>query len=245
MGLEYTLEEITEIELATRGQHLNPNWFYMRKYLLTASKFKIICHSENWTKTSVSLLNVQSCESDDMDFGQRFEDQARQLFLKMQSYRHRHCSIETPGLMLNSNCPFLGASPDGILHCSHCQPSTALIEIKCFSRKKKFQPSTALVLNKICTRNDDASSCMIASHTYYYQVQGQMAIMGIHKYWLVGYTCKGQPVLVAFETDFWECKSSRMNDFYRDVFFSVVKGGEGLCRSFATPNPFSFEIKYV
>ena len=85
------------------------------------------------------------------------------------------------------------------------------------------------MLNKICTRNDDGSLSMIASHTYYYmyQVQGEMAIMGIHKCWWVGYTHKGiQPVFVEFHCDFRESKVSRINDFYRDTFFPVVKCGK-------------------
>ena len=73
MAMEYTPDEIREIDIATRGQHLNPNWFLLRKYLLTASRFKTICHSINWTKTAVSLLNGNSYVSDDMEFGNRFE----------------------------------------------------------------------------------------------------------------------------------------------------------------------------
>ena len=67
---------------------------------------------------------------------------------------------------------------------------------------------------------------MNTSHAYYYQIQGQMAITGIYACWLVGYTHKGvKPVLVEFDPVFWEAKLDKMNDFYREAFFPVLKGG--------------------
>ena len=138
MAMEYTPDEIREIDIATRGQHLNPNWFLLRKYLLTASRFKTICHNINWTKTAVSLLNGNSYVSDDMEFGNRFEGSARDLFLKSHRYRHKNCHIEVPGFVVNNNYPYIGASPDEIFHCNECDPQIALLEVKCFGRKKSF-----------------------------------------------------------------------------------------------------------
>ena len=81
-----------------------------------------------------------------------------------------------------------------------------------FWQEKKFQPSTALLLNKICTKTEDGSLSMVTSHAYYYQIQGQMT--GIHTYWLLGYTHKGvKPVMVKFDPVFWENMVSKMDNF--------------------------------
>ena len=76
--------------------------------------------------------------SDDMEFGNRFEGSAPDLFLKSHRYRHKNCYIEVPGFVVNNNYPFLGVSPDGIFHCNECDPQIALLEVKCFGRKKSF-----------------------------------------------------------------------------------------------------------
>ena len=158
--------------------------------------------------------------SDDMEFGNRFERSARDLFLQSHRYRHKNCHIEVPGFVVN-NYPYIGASPDGIFHCNECDPQIALLEVNCFGRKKKFQPSSAPLLNKICTKTEDGSLSMVTSHAYYYQVQGQMALTGIRTCWQLGYTHKGvKPVMVKFDPMFWENMVSKMDNFYRDAFFS-------------------------
>ncbi|KAL4230887.1 hypothetical protein ACF0H5_011261 [Mactra antiquata] len=55
-SLCYTPEECEEIEQLTRGQSDNNNWHIMRKGLLTASKFHLVCCSTDFTKTAQALL---------------------------------------------------------------------------------------------------------------------------------------------------------------------------------------------
>ena len=74
--------------------------------------------------------------SDEMEFGNRFEGSACDLFLKSHRYRHKNCYMEVPGFVVNNNYPFLGGSPDGIFHCNQSDPQIALLEVKCFGRKK-------------------------------------------------------------------------------------------------------------
>ena len=226
--MEYSAEEIAAIDKATQGQSLNQNWHDMRRGILTASKYRTICHSTNGTKTAIALLNGPSWDKDKppqhIEFGQRYESKARDEFFKAHRFHHRGCHISVPGLRLNNAHPFLGASPDGILVCKHCPSREALIEIKCLSSKKNYQPGSALTLLKICTREADSSLVMNKDHAYYYQIQGQMFVTGIHVCFLVAYTHKGTSfVRMPFDEDFCEHMISELTDFYKKSFFPLLR----------------------
>ena len=225
--LAYSQDETEAIDRATQGQSNNPNWHIMRKNILTSSVFKKICHSTNQTKTAVALLNGPSFNQDQppqhIAYGRRFENTARQQFLRVHKYQHSKCHIDIPGLILNDTYPFLGASPDGVLVCKGC-PSKSLIEIKCLSSKRNYGPGTALVLNKICTRKVDGSLTIDRSHAYFYQIQGQMALTGIHTCILIGYTNKGiTTICVDFDPAFWGSVSQKLTDFYRGTLFPMLR----------------------
>ena len=172
----YSELESAQIEEATRGQHQNQNWHNMRKYLLTSSVFKKICHSQNPKKTAFSLLNGPGFSDDNVpqhiQFGYKFENKARTQFMRTHQYHHRECTIQVPGFIVHSAFPFLGTSPDGILSCNKCG-GKALVEVKCLSLKRNFQPTTALIMNKVAKKDDDGKVVMNTSHGYYYQIQGQ------------------------------------------------------------------------
>ena len=184
----YKTDEIQAIDTATRRQNLNKNWYQMRKFLITASQFKTVCHSQNWTNTSLTMLSGPSFTNDNtpehIEFGQRYESKARDQFFKVHSYKHKKCKIEVPGLILNASYPFLGASPDGVLQCSKCS-FKHLVEVKCLSSKMNYQPSGSLVLNGICTKDDKGLLSIVKHHQYNYQIQGQMATTGISKCWFL------------------------------------------------------------
>ena len=113
--------------------------------------------------------------------------------------------------MYDTEYPFLAASPDGVLSCKECPQ--ALVEIKCLNSKRNFNPSLALVLADVCKRQDGAL-VMNTKHQYYYQVQGQMALTGIHQCHLVGFTHKGIAVFtVNFDLLFWEIIHKKLTNF--------------------------------
>ena len=218
----YSELESAQIEEATRGQDQNQNWHNMRKYLLTSSVFKKICHSQNPIKTAVSLLNGPGFSDDNVpqhiQFGYKFENKARTQFMRTHQYHHRECTIQVPGFIVHSAFPFLGTSPGGILSCNK-SCGKALVEVKCLSSKINFQPTTALIMNK----DDDGKVAMNTSHGYYYQIQGKMAISGIHKCHLVAYTHKGIHVMtINFDPEFWQSVHAKLMEFYQYSYFPVL-----------------------
>lgn len=226
--LEYNEEEIQKIEQATRGQSDNCNWHYVRRGIITASKIKQVCRSTNVTKTSLALLAGSHINPDltpqHIAFGNKYEEVARNQFLKSHKFHHRSCSISQTGIFLSSRYSFLGASPDGILTCEKCPHTSSLIEIKCLSSKRNFHPTSALLLLGICTKKDDGTIELIKQHSYYYQMQGQMLVTNLKMCLFVGFTHKGITVVeVPFDEEFCNAMWSSLKTFYTEAFFPVIR----------------------
>lgn len=224
--LPYTSEQCTEIEEVTRGQSKNKNWHVIRKGILTASTFHQICCSTNGVKTAQSLIKPgldEACLPLAVSFGRMYESKARNMFIKGHRFRHRHCSVDVPGLVIyqDSSYPGIACSPDGVVTCKIC--GQFLIEVKCSFKYKCFHPKNALKLSGICV-DKDGDLVLKTSHKYYYQMQGQMALTGITKSFLVLYTHKGiASVSVEFDETFWASVRSKLVSFYRDSYFQVLK----------------------
>ena len=223
--LHYTDEEMTEIEVATRGQASNTNWHKARVGLLTASNFHRVCHCNDGMQTAGKLLEDSKLHDDclpaSVAYGRQHEETARQMFLKSHRYHHRSSTITVPGLTLNSNYPYLGCSADGILNCKSC--GRFIVEVKCMFANRNFHPKVAAVMQGICKKNDSGELELLYGHKYFYQIQGQMALTSIHKAFLVLYTNKGiASVPVLFDEDFWESCSSQLCDFYHSYMYRAL-----------------------
>ncbi len=225
----YDDDEIGKIEISTRDQHLNPWWHQFRKGLLTASRFKTILHTTNMTKCAISLLKGSTINENDLpwniEYGRIHEDKARDLFVKAHKYTHKKCSVQVPGLCLNSKMSILGASPDGVFTCDQCPTKKRLIEIKCLGSKRSYTPKAALILLGICSKTTDGNLKMNTTHDYYYQIQGQMGITDIRECWFIAYTNKGIfPLLIEFDFDLWLQMMKKLYDFYHYGYMPVIKG---------------------
>jgi len=75
--------------------------------------------------------------------------------------------------------PYLGASPDGIL-INESGKIVGLLEIKCpFSAAKLTVSEACEQLDKFYIHKNNDGCSLDSSHTYYYQVQGSMAISNV------------------------------------------------------------------
>lgn len=225
--LSYTETELCNIELATRGQASNKVWHAARFGLLTASNFKLICHSTNGSKTAASLLEGSSlndsCLPAPVAYGRKNEENARQLFMKSHRYHHRACSLLVPGLTICQTSQFLGCSADAIVTCKTC--GKFIVEIKCLWSQKNFHPTVGAVLTGVCCKNANDELVLKPDHKYYYQIQGQMAITGVTKAFLVLFTNKGiASVPVAYDAQFWESCLERLTLFYmQHMYYAFMR----------------------
>ena len=221
--ISYSVTDKTQLEVCTRGQHRNNNWHKSRKYLLTSSKFHIIIHSTDQTRTSHSLIEGSSINEQNLPcpikYGRKYEDKARQMFFKSHKHAHK-CTLRVPGLMIHDEIPYLAASPDGIINCSTC--GQLLIEVKCLWSKRNFHPRVALTMSGICD-SENGSLVVKKSHSYFTQMQGQMACTNGKTCYLVAFTYKGiHSVKVDFDPTFWSNCLELLNTFYRNYHFKTV-----------------------
>ena len=153
-------------------------------------------------------------------YGIENEEHARTQCLNLMEHTHaKHGRLTSvvPGLIVNEHYSCLGASPDGEFSCPQC--GRFLLEIKCVSSKRTLHPKTAGLEQQMLIQDDAGRATMNPSHRYFPQVQGQMAITGVRKCFLVLYTNKGIfSCVVDFCPTFWNKAHGKLLDFYMEHF---------------------------
>ena len=61
----------------------------------------------------------------------------------MKKKSHKRLTIMERGLVVQSDLPYLGASPDGFLYCPACREYQRLLEIKCPYKWRLLTPRVA------------------------------------------------------------------------------------------------------
>ena len=96
--------------------------------------------------------------------------------LNMQEVGHSGLEIRQSGLVINTECAFLGASPDGIVYDPVSEDPNGLLEIKCPYTYRDINPQEAAQQKTFFCTSENHHLLLKTQHHYYYQVQGQMAI---------------------------------------------------------------------
>ncbi len=105
------------------------------------------------------------------------------------------------GLVINQQWPYLGASPDRIRYCA-CH-GKVLVECKSLFAKRNLLPDVA-ASDKL-QKTPDGVVKLKEETSWFYQIQGQMAITEIGNTDLIVYTNKNILIVpVSFNERFWE-----------------------------------------
>lgn len=90
--------------------------------------------------------------------------------------QHECLIIIKSGLILHPSYPFMGATPDGIVHCACCGSGT--LEIKCpySCRERSFKEAASEDPAFCLEQEGDGSLNLKRSHSYFYQTQMQMQL---------------------------------------------------------------------
>ena len=159
------------IEEETKEQSASGIWRYYRTKMITASHFEYICKMRNSTSCASRVkliiypqeLNVKSVKH-----GSDNENIARKCIENALNVKIERC-----GLFIDSEIPFLGASPDGLIG------DDGIVEIKCPFAARFLTPEDAIASNISNLRylyKNEKDEEMRRSHVYYYQIQGQLRI---------------------------------------------------------------------
>ncbi|KAJ8023987.1 hypothetical protein HOLleu_36583 [Holothuria leucospilota] len=106
------------------------------------------------------------------------EDVARKHYLAHHrlNTKHRSVSWQPTGLWVSIQCPFIAASPDGIISCQQC--GKGLLEIK---NPYKYKNSTIHEFTSkvdTCLIHCNGVTHLDRKHDYYYQIQFQLWVTG-------------------------------------------------------------------
>lgn len=229
--ISYSNDDVSEILCGTKGQSANPNWFNMRKGLLTASYFDKATKLEKKNKLSPPSFLKSICleygdvDSNSLSWGKRKEPIARDLYQKMNKNYHVCYRIEEVGLRIFSESPIIGCSADGVVTCKcRKQHNPRLIEIKCPWQFRDQHPKIVARDEKHCIFNNNTNRWEVTPNCpYYCQIQGQLGIYGYSECDLIIYTKQGIHISTAvFDEEFFNNMIENLISFYKKNIFPYI-----------------------
>ena len=192
--------QLREIEQSTREQSRSSLWYSVRRYRITASYFGSVFRRKPTTPPHslvLQILGAKPFTSAATEWGKKNEAVALEQYKKFQHDSGHHGLYCCPsGFVVSEKYPFLGASPDAVVHDPTDANPFGLAEIKCPYSVRNQTPSQAAESREFYCRLEQNSSGspslkLKKSHPYFCQVQGQMAITERNWCDLVVYTPKG------------------------------------------------------
>ena len=220
--LKIIADRAREIERNTREQRLSSLWFSVRRYRITSSLFGSVYTRRPTTAPDNLVLKIiqpRNFSSPATQHGIDHEQTAvREYIAHQQSHGHLQLTVAPSGFLISSEHPFLGASPDGAVY----DPANTLspfgfLEVKCPYTARNILPSEACLDSTFCCDLDPQTGSLVLkrNHSYYCQIQGQMAIG--ERPWcdFVIYTQRGIHVQREFFDEvFWRELLVKLTSFY-------------------------------
>ena len=220
-----TESEVHEIENETLGQSSNPTWISQRKGRLTASKFYSV-----FTRIK-TVLNDTSKEHDlqpliktimgyqpvkhggpALEHGIKYEPVAREKYIDTITSHHNSFSNRECGLFVDAHKPYIACTPDLLVECKCC--GAGLAEFKCPYSISGEAPSAANLKYLVVV---DGTTQLKENHSYYAQVQGQLAITKRKYCDFFVYTQAGHFLQrIYFDEDYWEKILQNLDFFFHN-----------------------------
>jgi len=176
--------QISEVECLTRQQGTDDNssnvWLAERRKRITSSNTGRIAKRRSSTKvanTVKQLLYSSFRGTAATQWGTLQELMARSLYKERRQSLSPNLSITVSGLVIDTINPWLGASPDNLVHESSAADPNGIVEYKNpFSIRDMLLITAAEERTKdFCLKKgQDGSLTLNHSHPYYYQIQATM-----------------------------------------------------------------------
>ncbi|XP_030008257.1 uncharacterized protein LOC115431752 isoform X2 [Sphaeramia orbicularis] len=240
LGVHVDRSVVDQVEVLTRGQRTNQDWFEWRKNRITASVAHRIAHCHfvhGKTKTPPTsyLADItgegRRVQTRAMSWGVEQEAEAVRRYQGLKSAAlRRPVSVQDCGLFIDAHRPWLAASPDGIVTDSRTGQWLLCLEVKCPYKHRHRRVEDAcrdnpdFCLQIVDEDGQNAARCpgpryrLKSSHSYFTQIQCQLAVTGLKNADLVVFTLKETAVVpVTFDPELWAETVSRLEVFYRDA----------------------------
>uniref|UniRef100_A0A3P8TT64 YqaJ viral recombinase domain-containing protein n=1 Tax=Amphiprion percula TaxID=161767 RepID=A0A3P8TT64_AMPPE len=229
---------VEQVEVLTRGQRTNPDWFSWRKNRITASVAHRIANcrfvnGKSKTPPASYLAAITGegprVQTRAMSWGIDMEAKVIRRYQELKSRAlGRPVSVQDCGLFIDAQRPWLAASPDGIVIDSWNGQRLLCLEVKCPYKHRdrrvedacRDDPAFCLeVLDEDGQRPGGPPRYRLKStHSYFTQIQVQLWVSGLQEADLVVFTLKETAVVpVHFDEEIWDQTLSRLAMFYRDA----------------------------
>ncbi|KAG4076484.1 hypothetical protein HA402_014448 [Bradysia odoriphaga] len=214
---------IKMIETLTVSQKESWLWEKHRVGRVTGSVFKSVCRTNVKKPAKSTVMKICYPErtrvtSKQMKYGNDMEPIARKMFIESMQKSHTNFSCVETGLVIDTLCNFFAASPDGTCMCDCC--GKYLVEIKCpFSMASPTSTiQDILNLKDPYISLENNSYKLNQNHSYYYQMQIQMAVCKFQFSYFNVWSPKVQIRLkVPFDSAFWQENSVKAFRFAKTV----------------------------
>lgn len=163
-------EERTILERETVDQSLSNKWVDRRRKMLTASNFGKIIKMRQTTTCQSFVQNhlFGGVTTTAMEYGKSNEETALRVLERILNVQITKC-----GIFVDSENPFLGATPDGLIG------NDGIVEVKCPSSAEHLTPEEGIIQKKITfwmLNKSGEISGINKKHNWYFQVQGQLNV---------------------------------------------------------------------
>ncbi|XP_075932537.1 uncharacterized protein LOC142932524 [Anarhichas minor] len=244
LGVQLDRCVVEDVEVLTRGQSTNQDWFTWRKNRITASVAHRIAHcrfviGKTRTPPSSYLSAItgegRRVQTRAMSWGIQMETEVVRRYQRMKSAAlGRPVLVQDCGLFIDPLRPWLAASPDGIVTDSRTGQWLLCLEVKCPYKHRdrrvedacRDDPAFCLEIQDEDRRETGGSPVyhLKTSHSYYTQIQVQLAVTGLRRADLAVFTLKETAIVpVTFDPDLWEDTVSKLEVFYRDAILPHLR----------------------
>lgn len=221
----FTARAILRISIRSKLQSQSQFWFLYRRCIITGTLAKRVVSqnqkgfSNPKLNRSITRLFPSSFKSEAMDYGVRNEKKALDVFFRRFKTEHINPKIQSSGLVLYNQAPYIGGSPDGFVTCECCS-NAYLIEVKCPFRLKDTGIKNWQILEYF-----DGQQNLRKTHTYYNQINLYQGISGIKKAFFVVYARDEVIVkMIDFDNDFFNFQVENLTQYYMTHYLPAVVG---------------------
>ncbi|KAJ8280514.1 hypothetical protein GJAV_G00055770 [Gymnothorax javanicus] len=247
LGMDVKIEPkmVGAVEQQTRGQSHNPAWYAWRKNRITASIAHQISRSHfangRGKSPPISYLKAitgekRGVKTRAMTWGIENEAKAVWRYKQLKSkLLGGPVVVKECGLYIDPEHAWLAASPDGIVMDTMTGEVLGL-EIKCPYKHRDHTVAEACAGDKqFCLelrpdpQEGESPYQLKTNHSYYTQVQCQMAVLGHLKVDFVVYTKRDIAIVpVHFDREFWDSTLAKLGFFFKNAVLPYLQSkGEG------------------
>lgn len=232
-ALESDIAATSVIEEQTRNQASSQDWFKFRENRFTASLvnrlgsngpktekgFKTLAHNMIFGNKKDAKNKILQYK---LSYGKYYEPIAIRNYEKFMKLQGHSINIESCGLVIDPVNFIFGATPDGKVICNG---EYGILEVKCSEEYKNLDPQDICILSKNPSIISTEGQLKInINHTYYDQVQMQLALTTQTWCDFVLYTAKGMVIdRVQFDEKHWDSLRTKVKRFYFDYLLNEIE----------------------